>query len=57
MIMISYKFLESGAVGLVSGLRWPTPVDDARGDWVAAKGRRKTSAVERRCEIVENLDV
>jgi hypothetical protein len=34
--MIAYKFLKSGAVGLVSGFRWPAPNGDSPGDWVNA---------------------
>src|SRR5205085_9726919 len=35
--MIAYKFLKSGAVGLVSGFRWPTPGAGSPGDWVEAR--------------------
>jgi hypothetical protein len=34
--MIAYKFLKAGAVGLVSGFRWPTPTGDSPGAWVDA---------------------
>jgi hypothetical protein len=36
--MIAYKFLKAGAVGLVSGFRWPTPTGDSPGAWVEAQG-------------------
>lgn len=32
--MIAYKFLKNGAIGLVSGFRWPTPDGDAPAQWV-----------------------
>jgi hypothetical protein len=32
--MIAYKFLKAGAVGLVSGFRWPTPTGGSPGAWV-----------------------
>jgi hypothetical protein len=35
--MIAYKFLKLGAVGLVSGFRWPTPTGDSPGAWVEAE--------------------
>jgi hypothetical protein len=34
--MIAYKFLKSGAKGLVSGFRWPTPDVGSPGEWVHA---------------------
>jgi len=34
--MIAYKFLRSGAKGLVSGFRWPTPQGGSPGEWVHA---------------------
>jgi hypothetical protein len=33
---MAYKFLKSGAVGLVSGFRWPTPGGYSPGAWVEA---------------------
>ena len=36
--MIAYKFLSEGAVGLFSRHAWPTPTDDAPGEWVRVKG-------------------
>jgi hypothetical protein len=34
--MIAYKFLRSGAAGLVSGFHWPTPDAGSPGAWVHA---------------------
>ncbi|MEP6976723.1 MAG: hypothetical protein ABI948_01575 [Thermoleophilia bacterium] len=36
--MIAYKFLRTGAVGRFSQFRWPTPVGEDPGAWVAAEG-------------------
>lgn len=36
--MIAYKFLSEGAVGLFSRHPWPTPTDDAPGEWVRVEG-------------------
>ena len=36
--MIAYKFLGSGAVGLYSGFRWPTPTEEGPGAWVDVDG-------------------
>jgi hypothetical protein len=36
--MIAYKFLRSGAVGLVSGFGWPKPRGGAPGEWVESVG-------------------
>jgi hypothetical protein len=36
--VIAYKFLKTGAVGLVTGFQWPTPRGEAPGEWVEARG-------------------
>jgi hypothetical protein len=36
--VIAYKFLKTGAVGLVSGFQWPMPRGDTPGQWVEAQG-------------------
>lgn len=37
-MMIAYKFLSSGAIGLFSRHAWPTPTADAAGEWVRVDG-------------------
>jgi len=37
-VTIAYKFLSSGAVGLFSRHRWPTPAGGLPGDWVSVGG-------------------
>jgi hypothetical protein len=36
--MSAYKFLAKGAVGPISGFRWPTPQGRAPGAWVGVEG-------------------
>lgn len=36
--MSAYKFLASGAVGLFSRHKWPTPAGDVPGEWVRVEG-------------------
>jgi hypothetical protein len=36
--MMAYKFLSSGAIGLFSRHAWPTPTDEAPGEWVRVEG-------------------
>jgi hypothetical protein len=36
--MIAHKFLAQGAVSPTSRLVWPTPSEDAEGDWIEATG-------------------
>ena len=36
--MIAYKFLGRGAVGLLSGFRWPVPANGGPGPWVSVSG-------------------
>ena len=36
--MIAHKFLSAGAVGLFSGIRWPTPWNGEPASWVIADG-------------------
>lgn len=39
--MIAHKFLSAGAIGLFSRYTWPTPTDDAPGEWVRVDGEVK----------------
>jgi hypothetical protein len=34
--MMAYKFLRSGAIGLVSGFKWPEPRGETPGEWVGS---------------------